>query len=111
MERLKLKKPIMVNGAEFKELPYDFDNLTARDKINAGKKFKSAGFTGSLQELDPDYHLFIFAEAVSKADSSISEQDVMRMSMQDAVQASSLVRNYFFIDSEEFYQTITSEEQ
>lgn len=111
MDKLTLKKPIMINGEEVKELPYDFEKLTAKDKLNAGKKFKAAGFTGSFQEVDPDYHFFIFAEAVSKADSSITEQDVMRISMQDAVTASSLVRNFFFIDSEEFYQTITSEEQ
>ena len=110
IEKFKLKKPIMVNGEEVKELPYDFDSLTAKDKLEVGKKFKTAGFTGSLQELDPDYHLFVFVQAVIKADNSISEQDVMRISMQDAVTVSSKVRNYFFIDSEEFLQTITSEE-
>lgn len=111
MEKLMLKKPLKVNGNEIKELPYDFENLTAKDKLNAGKKFKTAGFSGSLQELDPDYHFFIFVEAVAKADSSITEQDLNRMSMQDTVTASSLVRNFFFLDSEELYQTITSEEQ
>lgn len=101
----------MINGSEVKELPYDFDVLTAKDKLEVGKKFKTAGFTGSIQELDPDYHLYVFVQAVIKADNSISEQDVLRISMQDAVAVSSKVRNYFFIDSEEFLQTITSDEQ
>ncbi len=111
VEKFKLKKPIMINGEEVKELPYDFDALTAKDKLEVGKKFKTAGFTGSLQELDPDYHLFVFIQAVIKADSSISEQDVMRISMQDAVAVSSMVRNHFFLDAEEFQRMITSEEQ
>ncbi|KPU42158.1 hypothetical protein OXPF_39370 [Oxobacter pfennigii] len=111
IEKLKLKVPIDINGETVNEIPYDFDVLTAKDKINVGKKFKAAGFTGSVQELDPDYHLFIFAEAVIKADKNITEQDVMRMSMKDTITASSLVRNYFFLDSEEFYRTITSEEE
>jgi len=111
VEKFKLKKPISINNEEVKELPYDFDALTAKDKLEAGKKFKTAGFTGSLQELDPDYHLFIFIQAVMKADSSISEHDVMRISMQDAVAVSSLVRNYFFLDSEEFFRTVTSDTQ
>lgn len=111
MDKLKLKKPIKVNGNEITDLPYDFEDLTAKDKLAAGKKFKTAGFSGSLQELDPDYHFFIFVEAVAKADNSITEQDLNRLSLQDTVTASSLVRNFFFLNSEDLSPTNTSEEQ
>ena len=111
MEKFKLKTQIMIDGNMASELPYDFDGLTARDKLNAGKKLKAAGFNGTYQEVDPDYHFFIFVEAVIKADSNITEQDMFRMGMKDAVEASNLVRNFFFITLEDSSQTTTSEEQ
>ncbi|MDF2891246.1 MAG: hypothetical protein K0R80_1613, partial [Clostridia bacterium] len=43
MEKLVLKKPIKIDGKEVTELPYDFENMTARDKINAGKNMMADG--------------------------------------------------------------------
>jgi len=96
----KLSKPIMINGVEVKELPYDFENMTAKDKMNAGKKMKQAGIPSNMEELDTDYHLFLFAEAVCKADSSIDTSDVLRISAKDARKAGALARNFFYLDTE-----------
>lgn len=104
-EVLKLSKPLKISTAdgdiELKELPYDFESMTARDKLNAGKKMRTAGYAPNVEELDSDYHLFLFAEAVSKADSRIDLTDVMRISAKDAQKASSLARSFFYLDSEE----------
>lgn len=102
MDSLKLKKPIMINGSEVNEIKYDFDNMTAQDKINAGKAYKKTGNVISVEELDSDYHLYIFAEAVAKADSEIDQREVIALlSARDAARAEKLVRDFFFIDSED----------
>lgn len=101
MEVFKLSKPIKIDGKEVKELPYDFEAMTAKDKIEVGKEMKAAGIPISVAEIDPDYHLYLFAKAVSKADPSITTADVMRMSAKDADRAAALARNFFYLDSEE----------
>ncbi|MGI1659608.1 MAG: phage tail assembly protein [Desulfitobacterium sp.] len=102
METLKLSKPIMINGAEVKELPYDFDSLTGRDKLNAGRKMKADGIPiSNIEELDTDYHLYLFAEAVCKADSSIDTTDVMRIGAKESRKGAALARNFFYMSSEE----------
>jgi hypothetical protein len=106
IKTLKLSKPFKIstmdNDREIKELPYDFENLTARDKLNASKKMKTAGIPcGAFEEIDSDYHLFLFAEAVTKADSSIDTSDVMRISAKDAGVAAFLTRSFFFLGSAE----------
>ena len=109
-ENLKLSKPIKIFGAnsdrELTELPYDFDNMTAKDKLNAGKKMKQAGIPCNMEELDADYHLYLFAEAVHVADRSIDTADVLNMSAKDAQKAAVLARNFFFFDLVELSKTI-----
>lgn len=97
MEVLKLSKPIKVNGEEVKELPYDFENMTAKDKIEAGKEMKAAGIPMTVAEIDSDYHFYLFAKAVNKANSAITTEDVMRMSAKDADRAAALARNFFYL--------------
>ena len=101
MEVFKLTKPIMVNGEEVKELPYDFENMSAKAKIDVGKEMKAAGVPMSVAEIDSDYHFYLFAKAVSKANAAITTADVMRMSAKDADRAAALARNFFYLNSEE----------
>lgn len=100
-EILKLSKPIMINDSEVTELPYDFDSMTAKDKLEVSKNMKKAGYAPSVEELDTDYQFFLFAKAVSKADPDIDATDIMRISAKDSRKASSLARNFFYIGSEE----------
>ena len=65
----------------------------------------------SVQELDPDYHLFIFAKAIEKANPGVDLSDVLRISAKDSARAEKLVRDFFFLPSEESSQTDISEEQ
>lgn len=99
MESFKLSKPIDINGEKVTELPYNFEDMTARDKADATKAYKKAGNVVQVQELDPDYHLYLFAAAVKKAKPSIEIEDVLRMSAKDASRAEALVRDFFFLGS------------
>ena len=99
---LKLSKPLKIFGAnedrELTELPYDFEGMSAKDKLNAGKKMRAAGYSPTVEELDTDYHLFLFAEAVHVADKTIDPDTVLGISAKDSQRASSLARSFFFLD-------------
>lgn len=109
-EVLKLRKPIDINGEKVSELIYNFEDMTARDKAEATKVYKKGGNVVSVQELDPEYHLYLFAAAVRKENTSIEVEDVLRISAKDSVKAEGLVRDFFFLDSEESLQTSTSKD-
>ncbi|MDA3732037.1 hypothetical protein PBV87_11145 [Niameybacter massiliensis] len=98
---LTLRKPIMINGNEAKELTYDFENMTARDKLNAGRRIKADGIPVSVEEIDTDYHMYLFAAAVVKANPEMDISDVLRISAKDIQKGASLARDFFYIDSEE----------
>jgi hypothetical protein len=106
--KLKLNKPVDINGAKVTELPYNFEDMTARDKAEATKAFKKSGNMIMVQEFDSDYHLYIFATAVKKAEPTFEIDDVLRISFKDAVVAESLVRSFFFLNSEDSSPTNTS---
>lgn len=109
-EVLKLSKPLKVIGAnedrELIELPYDFENMTAKDKINVGKKMKADGIPTIMEEMDSDYHFYLFAEAVCVADRTIDTADVLRISAKDAQRASKVARSFFFFNLEELSRMI-----
>lgn len=101
-EKLKLSKPVEINGEEYTEIPYDFESMTIRDKMNASKRMKSDGIPMSnIEELDPDHHIYLFAQAVSKADPSIDISDIMRIDARVGVKGGRLARSFFYFDSEE----------
>lgn len=108
---LVLSKPVDINGVAINELKYDFEAMTAWDKQQASKEFKKAGNMISVQELDSDYHLYLFAAAVKKVDSEISIHDILRISARDSAKAEALVRDFFFLSSEDSLQTNTSMQQ
>ncbi|MEO3948038.1 hypothetical protein [Gorillibacterium sp. CAU 1737] len=108
MAELKLTKPIDINGSQAKSLKYNLEDMTARDKAEATKAFKKSGNMIMVQELDSDYHLYLFAQACRLVDPSIEVEDVLRMSAKDSVKAEALVRDFFFINSEESLPMSTS---
>lgn len=97
---LKLSRPIMINGEERKELKYDFENMTARDKLEIGKRIKQDGIPVSVEELDTDYHFYLFAGAVAKADKDIDISDLMRLNAKDAQKGAGIARNFFYLNSD-----------
>ncbi|AOZ91627.1 hypothetical protein [Paenibacillus crassostreae] len=110
MPKFKLSKAININGESVTELSYNLEDMTAREKAEATKGYKKAGNMVMVQELDSDYHLYLFAAAVKKENPSIEADDVLRMSAKDSVKAEALVRDFFFIDSEDSSATDTSQD-
>ncbi len=98
-KKLKLRKPLEVNGETVRELPYDFEQMTVGNKLMATRNMASAGYSMSnAEELDPVYHLFLFAKAVEVATGeAISTPDILRMSAKDGQAAGALARDFFYL--------------
>lgn len=96
MAKLTLKKPIMIDGVERTEIEYDLDALTGEDIQQATKEMNKSGSVPTTIELDANYHAAIFAMAAG-----ISFEDVKRFSARDYAKCSSLVRDFFLVDTEE----------
>ena len=90
---LVLKKPIMIDGEEVKEINYDFDQLTGKDLENVFKESTKSGYMVSASyELDPVIGGRIFAEAAN-----VAYMDVQRFSLADYGKAASLARDFFML--------------
>lgn len=105
MEVLKLKRPVMIDGEEKTEIPYDLEKLTGSDLETALQDMKRNGIQVGAIEIDPSYHMAIFAQA-----SGVAYEDVKRMSAKDCKNAIALVRAFFIGDSEDSSASETSAE-
>lgn len=95
----KLSRPLMVDGEELNEIPYDFERMTARDKLMVTVEMAAAGLPQStVEDVDPAYQLILFAKAVEVASGGkIAVPDVLRISAKDAQRGSSLARSFFYL--------------
>ncbi|WP_459482117.1 hypothetical protein [Clostridium saccharoperbutylacetonicum] len=92
---LVLKKPIMIDGEEAKEISYNFDRLTGKNLEEIFKEaIKSGHIIAASYELDPVIGAMMFAEASDKA-----YMDIQRLGLADYSKAASLGREYFFKES------------
>jgi hypothetical protein len=105
MEKMKLSKPIMIDGVETKEIAYDFENMKGNAIENAYKMLTSRGHVVTMQESDPVLAAAIFAESAG-----IAYEDVLRMNAKDYSLAGRMVRNFLFAESEDSQEEKTSEE-
>ena len=96
---LALKNPIFIDGIEVEELPYNFDAMTAKDRMNVVVDMHQSGTTIiQVEDLDPNYHLFLFAKAVECASGQkIATADVLRCSALDASRAGRTARDFFYL--------------
>lgn len=93
--KLVLKKPVMIDGEEFKEINYNFEDLTGENLEEVFKEaIKNGQIISASYELDPVIGAMIFAEASNNA-----YMDIQRLGLADYSKASSLSREYLFKES------------
>lgn len=92
-EVLKLTKPVMINGEEKTEIPYDFDNMPSDSLEQAVKALAKNQHVMVVQESDPLFHLALFAQAAG-----LDYTDVARLHTKDKLKAGRLVRDFFYVD-------------
>lgn len=87
-DTLKLRDPISVNGAEYKEIPYDFSGLTVDDMLKVDEvRLMSGCHIGLSNMADPIIQFETFCAAVAKADPLITRNDLRRMKYNDGLTA------------------------
>lgn len=91
---LKLKKTVLIDGEEVKEVKYDFESLTGKHVDAAFKEARKNGYmiTGAY-EMDPIIGGYMFAQAAG-----IDYSDLERFSAKDFAKAGSLGRDFFIVD-------------
>lgn len=100
METIKLSRPLMVNGEERAELPYDLDAVTVDGFIaaeNAARKRRPAGQV-SFMEGDYAFQLYLGFEAVCAADRSVDVADLERVCGPDLARIMAVGR-FFIVES------------
>lgn len=112
MEIIKLSKPLLVNGKELNELPYDLENVTSDQFIKAESvaKSKATDFTFGVAENDYAFHLELGFAAIMAADGSIDQSDLERITGRDLIEVMRVGRN-FIGDSSESQDEATSESE
>lgn len=100
IEVLKLSTPVMIDGKEAGELSYDFESMTARERLGVSGDMTTCGISRTtVEEYDTEYHFFLFAKAVEVATKGkIAVADVLRISAKDSQKAGSLARNFFYME-------------
>ena len=100
MEKIILRKPIMINGKEVRELTYDVTQITAgqfceaESRKNAASGGKNTGFT--MHETDSALHLYLGMMAVIAANPHIDVTDLERIKGMDMVKLATVGRNFIF---------------
>lgn len=96
METIRLSKPLLVNGEERSELPYDLDNVTVDQFIKAENvaKSKADDFALGVAENDYSFHLELGFAAIMAADPSIDAADLDRITGRDLMSVMRAGRNF-----------------
>ena len=102
VDTIKLKTPLMVNGEQRSELPYDIDSVTFDQVTSAEARSKSdiAEFKFSTAENDYSFHLALGFSAIMAADPSIDESDLERIKGADLITVMRVGRNFIQASSE-----------
>lgn len=97
MKKITLRKPIMINGAEVKELTYDTEQITAAQFCEAeAYKFAASGNKPSMTvyEFDTALHLYLGMMAVIAVNPHIDVKDLERIKGYDMIQLAQIGRNF-----------------
>ena len=115
IERIKLSKPLLVNGEHLNELTYDIEELSINHITKAeGLKAKIGGkdIVGSITIAQADYalHICIGMQAVLAVNPHISEEDLQRLKGFDITKLAN-VGARFFIEPVGQEQATSNEQQ
>lgn len=115
----ELRKPIMINNKEVKELTYDFDEITCDDFTMASAYADSKGFRANQNgrpsmaviEQNANIHMYIGMMAIIAVNRDIDITDLERIKGYDLVAIAGIGRNFILGKSEEPSSQSDSEKQ
>ena len=106
MDTLKLKNPIMINGNQVTEVPYDSNEIDgvlfamAEAKRKGAAGMKNASITPAA-EFDFGLHLYLGFAAIVAANPSYDFSDVERIKGHDVVAVMAIGRNFMLASDKE----------
>ena len=114
VEKIKLRKPLYINGEARTELSYDIEEIDSYDVTKAqGLKSRIGGKdiagTITLAQADYPYQICLGIYAVIAINPDISEDDLLRLKGYDLTKLAN-VGARFFIEPEEQVQATSSEQ-
>lgn len=114
IERIKLSKPLLVNGEYLNELSYDIEELSINHITKAeGLKAKIGGkdIVGSITIAQADYalHICIGMQAIIAVNPDISEEDLLRLKGFDITKLANVGARFFIAPAEQ-EQAISNEQ-
>ena len=93
---LKLRTPIMINGALCSEIPYNFEALTVTDMLDVDRARSAEGRAQPVLPKFEGYTQFmLFCAAVAKRNAHIAPEDLRRLSARDGMAAQELGAGFF----------------
>ena len=106
IEKIKLSKPLLVNGEFLNELTYDIEELSINHIAKAeGLKAKIGGkdIVGTITIAQADYalHICIGMQAVMAVNPDISEEDLQRLKGFDITKLANVGARFFIAPAEQ----------
>ena len=106
VEKIKLLKPVKINGKEVTELTYDIDAVTADDMVNAEAELNTANMSNgktssALPETSPAYQFYYAARAIIACNPDIDIEDLKRVSAKDFIKIKRIGQDFFTDTAEE----------
>ena len=97
-ESIHLSKPIDINGKQYKELSYDWDEITPGMFNRASALATASNRTGdtnmSIMELDSSLHMYLGMMAIIAINPEIDIQDLQRIKGMDIVKIVVIGRSF-----------------
>lgn len=109
-QKLELRMPIMINGRNYKELEYDFDNLSCDDYAMAASYADAKSLAASRQgkpnaaimEQNVNLHMYLGMFSIAAANKELADiSDLERIRGYDLVEITRIGRNFITGSSEE----------
>lgn len=119
-QKLELRQPIMINGKNYKELEYDFEELTCEDyttaatyaDANALRASRSGKPSAPIMEQNISFHMYLGMTAVVAANRELIDiADMERIKGYDLVEITQVGRNFIAGRSAEPSSPNSSEER
>ena len=114
-ESIYLSKPIEINGNQYSELSYDWDEITPGMFNRASALASSAAKTGdtnmNIMELDSSLHMYLGMMAIIAINPEIDVQDLQRVKGLDVVKIVRIGRTFISRSAAENSKESNSEEQ
>jgi len=105
-ETIVLRKPVLIDGEQVRELTYDIEAISSDQFIEAEILSASAAtrlhkISTKVVELDAGFHYYLGVMAILAVNPAYAVQDIERIKGPDVLKVMRVGRNFMTIDAEE----------